>query len=388
MVLQPPKVGTKRKREEESEMKTLCRTLGAWMQQMHQNTTAPAAVAPVPTISNPVSMAPPPSGPSQVLSPPDFDLTNEPFQELQEEEEEKGLFLFQLAQKYNMPWAVKGDTPCPQSELGRPSAIKSEDKMMLTPGAGIDVMTHVNNHLHVPALDVLPENFKLLLEEAPRRIKLFSSSEYKPIPMAGYTTEVSGLGAFLDGNMSGPLSSFLQKPFFPGPMNFSRFMVLAALEGITALNMLHELPRAASDEDRASLSDHIGGILYAILHKGAENIGAITRAVRLTQLGSLSRAIKDELVNQPILGSTLYTDDKKVGLAAQPPPKRARFFHKQGNQGAPSTSAAFGSSSGGFQPQGSYSTQRFAPAGRRSRPFSRPGNRNFRGNRGGRRGRR
>ncbi len=260
--------------------------------------------------------------------------------------------------------------------------------MLLTPGAGIDVMTHVNNHLNIPALDVLPENFKATLEEAPRRVKLFSASAYKPIPMADYTTEVSGLGAFLDGNMTGPLSSFLQKPVFPGAMVFSRFMVLAALEGITALNMLHELPKTASEEDRASLSDHIGGIFYAILHKGAENVGSLTRSVRQNQLGALSRAVKDEMIHQPILGDTLYTDDKKVGLAAQPPTKRARFFPRQGNQGASSTPAAFGSPSGGFQPQGSYATQRFAPAGRRSRPYSRPGNRNFRGNRGGRRGRR
>ncbi len=268
-------VGRKRKIEpEESEIQILCRTLGAMVKQMVKSTvTAPAAVAPAPNVPIVNSFVPPPSGPSQPLSPLTYDFPHGEFQEPQEEEEEQGLFLFQMAQKYDMPWAVKGDTPCPQNELGRPSAIKSEDKMLLTPGAGVDIMTHVNNHLKLPALDVVPENFKSTIEDAPRRFKPLSSSEFKPIPMASYTSEVSEMGSFLDVNMTGPVSSFLPKPNYPTTMIFSRFMVLAALEGITALNILHELPKSASAEDRASLSDHLGGIFYAILKKGAENVG-------------------------------------------------------------------------------------------------------------------
>ncbi len=356
------------------------------VQQMaNNNVNTPVAVAPTPDAPTSGSFVAPLSGPTVPLSQLPYGFPHVEVQEAPEEEDERGLFLFQLAHKYDMPWAIKGDSPCAQSELGRPSAVKSEDKMFLTPGAGIDIMTHVNNHLKMPALDVVPENFKSLVEDAPRRVKPLSSSDFKPIPMTNYSSEVSEMGAFLDSNMMGPVSSFLPKPNFPPTMNYSRFMVLTALEGITALNILNELPASAAEEDRASLSDHLGGIFYAILKRAAESVGTTIRTVRFNQLGGVPKATRDELVNQPIVGDMLYTDDKKVGLASQPPPKRARFYPRNGTRGGGTPPAAFGSPPGGFQPQGGYSTQSFAPPGRRSRPQTRQ---NHRGGRGGRRGRR
>ncbi len=362
----------------------MCRTLTSVLQQMN-NTKSPVAVAPTPDVPLPGSLVDPFSGPTLSQLP----LPSFPQVEIQEEiaeEEERGYFLFQLAQKYDMPWAIKGDAPFAQSELGRPSAVRTVDKMFLTPGAGIDIITHVNNHLRVPALDAIPENFKSLVEDAPRRIKPLSFSDFKPIPMARYSSDVSGMAAFLDSNMTGPIASFLPKPTFPPALINSRFMVLSALEGITALNVLNELPESTTKEDRDSLSDHLGGIFYAILRRASENLGTGIRSVRANQLGGVTKATRDELVNQPILAEMLYTDDKKVGLASQPPSKRAKFFPRQGTRGGWNPPAALGSPPGGFQPQGGHSTQSFAQSGRRPRP---PHSRqSYRGGRGGRRGRR
>ncbi len=360
----------------------MCRTLGALIQQMQ-------------TVTTPVTVAPTPEGPLSFSLDTPFASTSplppnapppEAVQEGIEDEDESGYFLFQIARKYNMAWAMKGDTPFAQSELGRPSAIRKLDKMFLAPGAGIDVISYVNSHLQVPALDTIPVDFRSLLVGAPRRRKPLSFSGFKPLPISKYTSEISSMASFLDEPMAGPIGSFLSKPQFPTGLNSSRFMILSALEGITALNVLHELPETATKEDREALSDHLGGIFYAILRKTSETFGNTIRSVRLTHLGGVTRATQDELVNQPILDDTLYTDDKKVGLAAQPPSKRPKFFNRKGTRGGWNPPAALGSPPGGFQPQGGHSTQSFGHKGGRSRPpSSRQG---YRGGRGGRRGRR
>ena len=138
----------------------------------------------------PVAVAPTPEGPlpfsfSDATVPVNqLPLINSPPIDIQEEievEDERGYFLFQIAKKYNMSWAIKGDTPFIQSELGRPSAVRKLDKMFLTPGAGIDIMSYVNNHLKVPALDTIPEDFRTQVVDAPRRLKPLTSSGFKPI---------------------------------------------------------------------------------------------------------------------------------------------------------------------------------------------------------------
>ncbi len=192
------------------------------------------------------------------------------------------------------------------------------------------------------------------------------------------------MASVLDANLAAPVASFLPKPVFPGTLTTSRFLVLASLEGITALNVLHLLPKSALPDDRAALSDHIASIFYAIMRKTAENVGTAVRQVRYNQLGGVPKATREELVYQPIMGECLYTDDKKVGLAAQPP-SRGRFVPRGARRGwtgsAPQTPP-----SGGFQPQRD-NTQVFAPTGRRARPPP-YGRNHHRGGRGGRRGRR
>ncbi len=255
--------------------------------------------------------------------------------------------------------------------------------MFLTPGAGIDIMSYINNHLKVPALDAVPEDFEAVLTQAPRRAKPLASTGYKPIPMARYSSSVAPMASLLDANLAAPVASFLPKPIFPGNLTTSRFMVLAALEGVTALNILHLLPKSALPEDRAALSDHIASIFYAIMRKSAENVGTTVRMVRYNQLGGVTKATREELVYQPIMGECLYTDDKKVGLAAQPP-SRGRFVPKGARRGwtGPATQTP---PSGGFQPQRD-NAQVFAPTGRRARPPY--GRHHHKGGRGGRRGRR
>ncbi len=344
--------------------------------------TTPATVAPVPE-------APPPFSFSDETVPcplPLIDTLPSDSQEGFEPEDEGGYFLFHLARKYNMAWALKGDTPCVQSELGRPSAVRTFDKMCLPPGAGIDILTYVNAHLKVPALDAIPDDLRSQLVDAPRRPKPLSSSGYKPLPMSRYTTEISTLTSFLDEVMIGPLGSSLPSPSFPKEVVASKLLTLSALEGITALNVLNELPETATKEDRDALSDHLGSILYAILRRGSETLGTGIRAVRQAQLGGVNQALREELVHQPILLDTLYYDDKKLCLATQPPPKKAKFFNYRGTRGAWNTPAALGAPPGGFQPQGGNFRQPFARRGGRTRPPS--ARQNYRGGRGGRRGRR
>ncbi len=408
-------VNRKRRREtEETDVQRLCRTVGSMMRQMtdlqNQNALlsnavaqhnitlqeAPEAVAPAPVSHYSVAQAPAShysvscAGPSNQgpSFEPSIPLGQGPhipldLQEDQEEEEEdRGYFLFQLAHKYGLAWAIKGEAPPAQSELGRPSAVSSFDKMLLTPGAGIDILSYINNHLKVPALDEVPVDFESVVLNAPRRATPLSASGYKPIPMARYSSVVAPMAALLDVNLAAPVGSFLPKPVFPGNLSTSRFMVLAALEGVTALNILHELPTSALPEDRVALCDHIGSIFYAIMRKSSEHVGTAIRMVRYNQLGGVTKATREELVHQPILGESLYTDDKKVGLAAQPP-SRGRYFPRGARRGwtAP---AAPTPSPGGFQPQGGHG-QSFAHTSRRSRPpYTRP----HRGGRGGRRGRR
>ncbi len=364
----------------------MCRTIGSMLKQMNTVTT-PVAVAPTPEVSLPLSLATPFSGSTLPLNqlPLNIPLPIE-IQEEIEDDEERGYFLFQLAKKYGMSWAIKGDTPFAQSELGRPSAVRKFDKMFLTPGAGIDIISYVNNHLKVPALDAIPDDFKSLVVDAPRRIKPLSASGFKPIPISRYTSDISAMASFLDDNMASPIGSFLPKPYFPAALTTSKFMVLSALEGITALNVLNELPASTTKEDRDSLSDHLGGILYAILRKASENLGTGIRAVRQTQLVGVNQATRDEMVNQPILSETLYTDDKKVGLASQPQTNRARFFNRRGARGGSNPPAALGSPPGGFQPQGGNFTQPIARTGGRTRTPS--PRHSYRGGRGARRGRR
>ncbi len=139
-------VNHKRKQEaDDSDVKRLCRTIGTMMQQMTatnaalQNQSAllnhvqynsvlqdaPEAVAPAPdshysaSVAGP-SVAGPSSGPSLPLAQPQPNQAD--YQEdLEDEEEDQGYFLFSLAQKYDLTWAIKGDAPLAQSELGRPS---------------------------------------------------------------------------------------------------------------------------------------------------------------------------------------------------------------------------------------------------------------------------
>ncbi len=251
-----------------------------------------------------------------------------------------------------MPWALKGDAPFSQSELGRPSAVRSVDKMCIPPGAGIDILTYVNSHLKVPALDAIPDDLRTQLVDAPRRPKPLYSSGYKPLPMSRYTSEISTLASFLDETMLGPLGSSLPAPYFPKEVQTSKVTILSALEGITALNVLNELPKSATKEDRDSLSDHLGSILFAILRSSAANLGAGVRAVRQAQLGGVNQVLRDELIHQPILADTLYYDDKKLSLA-QPPPKKTKFFNYRGTRGAwnaPALSArGLSASKGKFQ---------------------------------------
>ncbi len=356
---------------------------------------APEAVAPAPDghystspagPSMPGPSSAPSSGPSIPLGQPQLDQADcqEDLEE-EDEEEDQGYFLFALAQKYGLTWAIKGDTPLAQSELGRPSAITSFDKMLLTPGAGIDIMSYLNNHLKVPALDSVPEDFAAMLTQAPRRAKPLTTSGYKPIPMARYTSSVAPMASVLDANLAAPVASFLPKPLFPGSLTTSRFLALAALEGITALNVLHLLPRSALPDDRLALSDHIAKIFYAIMRKSTENVGTMVRQVRHNQLAGVNKATREELVYQPIMGESLYTDDKKVGLAAQPP-SRGRFVARGARRGWTGSSTQ-PPSPAGFQPQ-RENPQRFAPARGRGRPPPYGGRHQRRGGRGGRRGRR
>ncbi len=349
--------------------------------QQLQSVPAPVPVAP--TSDGPLSFSPeslPSTSPIPPNNPPP-----EVFQEGEEEDNESGYFLFTMARKYNMAWAIKGDTPFTSSELGRPSAIRKSDKMFLAPGAGIDVISYVNSHLQLPALNALPPDFRSLVVGAPRRRKPLSFSGFKPLPISKYTSEISSMASFLDEPLAGPVGSFLTKPQFPPSLISSRFMILAALEGITTLNVLHDLPDTADQEDRRSLSDHLGGIFYAILRKTSENFGNTVRSVRFNHLKGVARATQDELVNQPILEDTLYSDDKPVGLAAQPP-RRPKFFAQRGTRGGWTPPAALGSPPGSLQPQRGHSAQSFGRKGGRARPP--PSRLSYRGGRGGRRGRR
>ncbi len=358
--------------------------------------TAPEAVAPAPdghySTSQAGPSAPGPSsvpslGPSIPLGQPQPEESDwEEDLDDEEDEEEKGYFLFSLAQKYGLTWAIKGDTPAAQTELGRRSAVTSFDKMLLTPGAGVDLMSYLNNHLQIPDLDALPENFEEMINQAPRRAKPLLTAGYKPIPMARYTTKVAPMASVLDTNLVPPVASFLPKPVFPGPLTVSRFLTLSALEGITALNVLHLLPRSALPEDRLALSDHIAKIFFAIMKKSAETVSTLVRQVRHTQLAGVARATREELVYQPIMGEKLYTDDKKVGLAAQPP-GRGRFTPRGARRGWTGASAQ-PPSQAGFQPPRDYYNNRPAPNRGRARPAPYGGRAQRRGGRGGRRGRR
>ncbi len=236
-------------------------------------------------------------------------------------------FLFRVAKKHGLAWAIKGQASPSTGELGRPPIAHTPDKIRLSPGAAVDLLASVNNHLNVPPSNSVPSGFGAIIASSSRRAQPHVSSGFQPIPMSRYSSEVSELASFLDRTPTAQGTPNFPSPVFPKTVKVLQHNALSSIEGITAVNILNDLPETAA-EDRARLHGHIASLFFACLRRASEGLGSELRAVRHTHLAGADQSTREAMVNQPILSDRLYTDVSSLSIPVdeQPGPSRQETY--------------------------------------------------------------
>ncbi len=230
--------------------------------------------------------------------------------------------LFRIAKKFNMKWAVLGQNPSETGELGRPPTTLQPDRLLLSEGAAVDILSSVNSHLKIPSFNTIPTDFQSVVRSAARQsAPPLTSSGLNPIPMSRYSSEASEWASFLDYNPVVPMVRTCPAPAFPRAVEDARYSVRSHLEGITAMNILRDLPESAAEE-RLQVINHVASLQFSGLNRSSEALGSHLREVRQLHLAHVDPAIRDELVHQPIWSHWLYTDSSQLGTAvySQPAP--------------------------------------------------------------------
>ncbi len=276
--------------------------------------------------------------PQFLLSPPQLQLPSLPtFQQsfappqmpavVAKPSEGDRFFLFKVAKKHGLKWAIEGKESSSAGELGRPPVASTPDQLHLSPGAAFDLLTSVNNHLDIPPGNSVPEGYGQVIASSSKRAQPHLSSGLQPIPMSRYSSEASALSSFLDRTPAAHGTADLPPPVYTSALrNFQRNS-LSSIEGITAANILRDLPQAEM-EDRSDVLDHICALFFTILRCSGEGVGSELRTTRQIQLASADQAIREELVNQPILSDRLYSDTSTLStpMAARPSPLRQEHY--------------------------------------------------------------
>ncbi len=238
-------------------------------------------------------------------------------------------FLFKMAKKHRLKWAIEGKESSSEGELGRPPVASTPDQFHLSQGAACDLLTSVNNHLNIPPGNSVPSGYEQVLASSSRRAQPRLSSGLEPIPMSRYASEASGLSSFLDVTPAAPGTGDLPPPVYSSALKGYQRNSLSAFEGITAANVLRDMPSAeladpAELADQNLVIDHICSLFFSILRCSGEGVGSELRATRQNQLAGADQAIREEMVNQPIVSDRLYSDTSMLDAAmvVQPPPPR------------------------------------------------------------------
>ncbi len=227
---------------------------------------------------------------------------------------EKGLFLFNIAKKYGLDWAVPGGPimPAARAESARSGSIEVRDKVRLPAGTMYDLLKHLNIHLALPhANEIVPETRQILCD-APKRIRTVPHTGVRPIPMNAYSGHASDALLFLEKNFLMPSVPNLPQAVYPKTASSGRNIMTTSIEAITALNILRDLPEEVNSEDYFKVIDHVTSLCMSMMKKAAEAFNCDILETRAKQLAGVDPAIRSELVNQPLIGDTLYTDYKKL----------------------------------------------------------------------------
>ncbi len=270
-----------------------------------------------------------------------FEDPTMPGQEEQSEESDdmvewdKGLFLFNIAKKYGLDWAVPGGPTVTtvRAESARSGNIEVKDKVRLPEGTMYDLLKHLNIHLVVPHADEIVAETAQVFQDAPKRIKTVPFIGLKPIPMSSYGGYASEALTFLDKQFLMPSIPRLPPAVYPKSTSSNKNMIMTSIEAITALNILRDLPEQVDNEDYFKLLDHVTRLVISVMKKSAETLNYEIRETRSRQLTSVDSSIRNDLVNQPLFGDTLYTDYKKLlVLPAKQYGSRGQFRHPRSSR--------------------------------------------------------
>ncbi len=249
---------------------------------------------------------------------------------------ERGLFLFNIARKYGLDWAVPGGPTLPtaRSESARSGVVEVRDKVKLPEGTMYDLLKHLNVHLTLPHANEISPETNRVLEEAPKRIKPVPFKGINPIPMNAYSGCAGEALTFIDKQFLMPNVPNLPQVTYPQSVAASRSVMLSSVESVTALNILRDLPEDVDSEDYFRLLDHITSLIITTMKKTAEAFNSDIRGARARQLAGIEPNLRNELVNQPLIGSNLYTDYKKLLLnPIKPRGGRVPFRHPRAIRG-------------------------------------------------------
>ncbi len=169
-------------------------------------------------------------------------------------------------------------------------------------------MSSVNNHLKIPNYNTMPPDYQNKVRSAGRKAaQPPRASGFNPIPVSRYSSEASEWASFLDNNPVVPMVLPYPPPAYPRAIAETRFSVKCHLEGLTAMNILRELPDYAT-QDRLKIINHIASLHFSGIRRQSEALGEQLRDYRAMHLAHVDPATRDELVHQPIWSNQLYTD--------------------------------------------------------------------------------
>ncbi len=216
--------------------------------------------------------------------------------------------LFRIAKKHNMEWAILGQASTEAGELGRPPTTAQPDQILFSSGAAVDILSAVNSHLNIPSYNSIPPDFQKKVRSAGRKAaQPRRASGFNPIPMSRYSSEASEWASFLDSNPVVPPVLPYPPPAYPRVITDTRIAIKSHLEGITALNILRNLPEDEV-EDRLAIINLLASLHFSGIRRQSEALGEQLRDYRAMHLAEVDPATREELVNQPIWSNQLYTD--------------------------------------------------------------------------------
>ncbi len=150
--------------------------------------------------------------------------------------------------------------------------------------------------------------------------------------MSSYSGGASEALTFLDKQFLMPNIPNLPLIVYPKTVSSNRNVMMTSIEAVTALNILRDLPEEVDNEDYFKVLDHVTSLVITTMKKAAEAFNSDIRDARSRQLASVDSTVRNELVNQPLIGDTVYTDYKLV-VPIKPRGVRGQFRHFRASRG-------------------------------------------------------